>query len=83
MVAIRSLRGATLDGHANGSQRILSNGIQLSRHSLVDITESLVNVTPLTHFKLVSVLLEQMAYKTNPECQYPNVLEGDNEPLQD
>ena len=27
--------------------------------------------TPSTSFKLVSVLLEQMAYKTNPHCQYP------------
>ncbi len=75
MVAIESLHGATL-----GGDRTLSNRIELSRHSLLDIIEALANVTPVTHFKLVSVLLEQMAYKTNSDCQYPNVLTtGDNE----
>lgn len=74
MVAITSLYGATL-GEPGSSAKFLSNPIQLSRHSLVDIIEAFTNITPVAHFKLVSVLLEQMAYKTNPDCQYPNALD--------
>ena len=68
MVAVESLHGATL-----GEKKVLENRIQLSKHSLVDIVESLVAITPQSHFKLVSVMLEQMAYKSNPTCQYPYV----------
>ena len=72
MVAIRSLHGASLgDGE---SKRVLENPIELSKHSFVDIADALSNATPQNSFKLVSVLLEQMTYKTNPDCQYPNVL---------
>ena len=72
MLAIKSLHGATLGDGA--SQKVLTNPIELSQHSLVDIIDALSHATPQNHFKLVSVLLEQIAYKTNPTCQYPNVL---------
>ena len=51
--------------------KTLDNKIQLSNHSYVDVIGALSNITPLTSFALVAVLLEQMTYKTNPECQYP------------
>ncbi len=54
----------------DGKERILKEKIRLSRHSYIDIIESLCSATPQTHFHLVSVLLEQLAYKTNVECQY-------------
>ena len=77
MIALRSLHGARLDGHDGGDARTLTNRIELSKHSLVDITEALSTATPGQSFKLVSVLFEQMAYKTNSICQYPNVLDVD------
>ena len=70
VIAIESLKDATLTWN-DGSEHVLLNRIELSRHSFVDITDALTNITPVTAFKLVSVLLEQMAYKTNPDCQYP------------
>ena len=77
MVAVRSLRDARLDGHEDADSRTLTNRIALSKHSLIDITEALSTAVPNQSFKLVSVLFEQMAYKTNPNCQYPNVLGDD------
>ncbi len=74
-VAIRSLQGAVLDGYAPEEERVLCRKIELSKHSLVDIVEALSTAIPSSHFKVVTVLLEQMAYKTNPDCQYPNVLD--------
>ncbi len=74
-VAIRSLQGAVLDGYKPGDERILNRKIELSKHSLVDVVEALSTVAPASHFKVVTVLLEQMAYKTNPDCQYANVLD--------
>lgn len=48
----------------------VSNPIKVSHHSYGDIIEALAVATPSSHFKLVTVLLEQLVYKTNPECQY-------------
>lgn len=48
----------------------ISNPIKISSHSYGDIIEALAVATPSTHFKLVTVLLEQLVYKTNPDCQY-------------
>lgn len=47
----------------------IKNRINYSQHSYVDIIEALSSITR-EHYQLVSVLLEQLAYKTNPECQY-------------
>lgn len=45
------------------------NRINYSSHSYVDIVEALSSIT-CEHYQLVSVLLEQLVYKTNPTCQY-------------
>lgn len=47
--------------------------IQYSRHSYVDIIEAFSNLSPSVHFKLVTVLFEQLVYKSNPGCQYPTM----------
>ena len=44
--------------------------VALSAHSYADIIDALAHVTPSTSFKLVTVLLEQLVYKTNLHCQY-------------
>ncbi len=51
---------------------VVSNPIFLSEHSYLDILEALNedNIKPETHQKIFSVFLEQLVYKTNPECQY-------------
>jgi hypothetical protein len=48
----------------------VSNPIQYSQHSYIDIIDALSNITPGIHFGLVTVLFEQLVYKTNPTCQY-------------
>ena len=70
LVAASSLHGATLHGNNAYPPRTLEHPIEVSQHSLLDILDALSETTPQSGFKLVSVLLEQMAYKTNPECQY-------------
>ena len=70
LIAIASLHGATIKWES-GAEHTLVKKIELSRHSFVDIADALTNATPVTSFKLVAVLFEQMAYKTNPDCQYP------------
>lgn len=54
---------------SDGKKTVI-NPIQYSRHSYVDMVEALSNISPSVHFKLVTVLFEQLVYKTNPECQY-------------
>lgn len=50
---------------------IIEYPIELSRHSYIDIVDMLASgITPQTHFKALSVLFEQLVYKTNPDCQY-------------
>ncbi len=67
-VAIEALHGATLQ--TKEGEKTLANKIRVSTHSYTDIIEALSRATPSTHFQLVSVLLEQLAYKSNPDCQY-------------
>ena len=69
-MAIESLYGATLTWE-DGTHPQLTERIVLSRHSFVDIVDAIAGVSANTGYKLVSVLLEQMAYKENRNCQYP------------
>ena len=68
-IALEALHGARLQ--RKDGEFILKNKIALSNHSYIDIIEALSKITPVAHFSLVSVLLEQLAYKTNSDCQYP------------
>ena len=49
---------------------ILTNRIELSRHSYLDLIEALQNVTPANHFHIVACLFEQLAYRVNPHASY-------------
>ena len=69
-IAATYLHGAKLHGNASHGPRTLSNPIEVSGHSLTDILDAMASTTPDTSFKLITVLLEQLAYKTNPDCQY-------------
>lgn len=69
-LAIDSLHGA-LVGENTDTQNELTNRIQLSTHSYRDIIDAIKTPTHNTHFNMLCVLLEQLAYKTNPDCQYP------------
>ena len=68
MFVCKALHGATLERQ----QEIvtLDNKIRVSKHSLEDIIDALTTVSPSQSLKLVSVLLEQLVYKTNLNCQY-------------
>ena len=69
-IAMESLHGGTLR-RTDGKTLELSRRLDLSRHSYVDMIDTLTGSTP-AHFKFVVVLLEQLAYKTNIRCQYPS-----------
>lgn len=72
-IAFESIYGALIHCEKEGDKKI-SNRITISQHSFIDIVDALSTATPSTHFKMASVLLEQLAYKSNPECQYQPVI---------
>jgi hypothetical protein len=67
-IAKDSLCGAKI--YRQDGEFPLTNSIKISKHSYVDIVDALTGVTPSSGMKLVSVLLEQMAYRHNPDCEY-------------
>lgn len=54
-------------------EEMVSKDIDYSKHSYIDIVDALANTTPSSSFKLVTVLFEQLVYKSNPECQYETI----------
>lgn len=68
-IAINALKGAVIK--RDDGDHVLEYGILLSEHSYIDVVESLSNTSASTGFRLVTVLFEQLAYKSNPNCQYP------------
>lgn len=73
LIALAALHEAVI--HRDGKEMKLVNKVQLSTHSFVDLVDALSNSTPNTHFKMASVFLEQLAYKSNPDCQYTPIHE--------
>jgi hypothetical protein len=67
-ISMDSLYGAKI--YRDDGEFELSNPIKISDHSYVDIVDALSGVTPSNGMKMVAVLLEQMAYKQNPQCEY-------------
>lgn len=68
-IAFDALHEATIfraDGEVT-----LKNRISLSKHSYIDMIQACANLSPASHFHLVSVFLEQMCYRVNPEASYP------------
>lgn len=68
-IAIDSLHGAVVRANSETPNE-LKNRIQLSAHSYRDIVDAIKTSSPVSDFKLLCVLLEQLVYKTNPDCQY-------------
>lgn len=68
-IAIDSLHGGVVKADSKDRQ-ILKNRIQLSQHSYIDIIDAIRNISHVNHFRLLTVFLEQLAYKSNPDCQY-------------
>ena len=67
-IAIDALHGAVMfreDGDV-----VLHNKIALSHHLYVDIVHACASLPPMSHFHIISVFLEQMAYRTNPDASY-------------
>lgn len=68
-IAIDSLQDAKIE--RDDGECLLTNPIKISRHSFVDIVDALTGVTPNSGVNLVAVLLEQMSYRQNPNCEFP------------
>ncbi len=68
-IGFAALHGASIH-YSDGTTKLISNKIKLSKHSFVDLVDALSAATLTTHFKMASVLLEQLVYKSNPDCQY-------------
>ena len=75
MMALDALENSTVlkkDADGNEIPYEIKSRVELSQHSYFDIIDALASATPSTSFKLVTVLLEQLVYKTNSDCQYGN-----------
>jgi hypothetical protein len=68
LIGFAALNKATIIKH--DKPVTLDKPIEISKHSFIDMVDALANTTPNLHFKMLTVLLEQLAYKTNPDCQY-------------
>lgn len=69
-MAIKSLHGAEIK-RCTGETIHLDNEIKLSSHSYCDLIDALRSATPNEHFKILSVLFEQLVYRYNPDASYP------------
>lgn len=67
-LAVKSLHCAVLD--TEEGEKTVSNDIELTLHSFIDIVDAFSTAKATESFKTLSVLLEQLVYKTNPDCQY-------------
>ena len=71
-MAVDCLHGAEL---YKGDQVItLDKKIKVSAHFFHDFVDAYSAAMPNTHFKPVSLLFEQLAYKANPTAPYPEVI---------
>lgn len=75
-MAIDCLHGAKLYRKENGEEVeiTLSNKIKVSRHFFGDFVEAFSAANPQQHFKVVSLLFEQLCYKVNPQAAYPEII---------
>ena len=77
-IALNFIVGSTIHRNSGGN-RVVSNTIQLSKHSYIDFLDMLTK-TKLKlcdddgHFMLLSLLLEQLTYKTNGHLQYDETM---------
>ncbi len=75
-IALNSLYGAMIHSREKVSFCIVKEHLALSDHSYYDMLEMLSAVTPAPHFHMLAILLEQITYKTNKDCQYKDLIYG-------
>jgi hypothetical protein len=71
-MAVDCLHGAQL--HKNGGRITLDRKIRVSQHFFHDFVEAYSAATPVSDFKQVSLLFEQLAYKANPGASYEEII---------
>ncbi len=71
-MAADCLHGADL--YKNGSVIKLDEKIKVSMHFFRDFTEAFSTATPVYHFKIMSLLFEQLAYKANDNISYDEIV---------
>ena len=69
-IAVESLIDAELFNNGDKEPLILSEKIKVSLHSYVDIIDALSDATPVSHFRTISLLFEQLSYRANPKASY-------------
>jgi len=73
LMAVDSLHHAQIY-RKNGQIISLDNKILVSRHFFYDFVEAFAAAVPYQHFKIASLLFEQLAYKANPVASYPEII---------
>jgi hypothetical protein len=71
--AVSCLEGAKMY-KSDGAVAELKNRIQVSHHFYRDMVEAFAAATHVHHFKVASLLFEQLAYKANPGVSYEEVI---------
>lgn len=69
-LSVKALHGAVIRYGTTG-EFLLVNPIRVSRHYYRDLIEALSMVNPQSHFKLVSLIYESLAYRANPNASDP------------
>ncbi len=75
---IHILKGVKIT-QENGDILTANNSIAITQHSFISFIESLsvTNIDPEHHWAILSLLIEQLVYKTNPQCQYDDFAYGE------
>ena len=71
-IAVACIEKSTIN-FKEAENKEIGNPIYLSDHSYADVICALStdeNISPQNHYHIYSVFLEQLTYKTNPDCQY-------------
>jgi len=69
-IAIDSLVDAEIHSSCRDEIIVLTNKIIVSKHSYIDLIDAICDASPITHFKTISVIFEQLAYRANPDASY-------------
>lgn len=69
LIALKALHKAQIR-RKDGNVVTIKNPIEISGHSLIDLVDAVTGASVQTGFQLLTLLFEQLAYKTNPDCQY-------------
>lgn len=72
-LAVSCLLGAKIH-YADGTVKVLTNPIKVSFHFFRDLVEAFSAASHVHHFKVASLLFEQLSYKANPDTAYPEII---------